>query len=294
MKSLVQWLLFLLIVAIASGALLFAIYMGKEGFGPIWLPAVIAGFLGVLLFGWRLLHSTILSRRGFYWLGVLSLAIPFSLHALFALYGSYLWAGGQLWVARARIIEYRETPIRWPGLQEPVGVRLELVTAVPVKLPGIFHSPRIILGQSERASDTSDPWPCHSTPGTQACFIEPIGLMRSPAVVSEAAATRLSFDLYSSNIDYLNPHSRVCLLTNSISATKHIGTRRIRWRFATEGGIIVDLSPLLEEVVAKRGQLLDDENLLRMNRVLSVETLKKLGYDQCPATAVPGSTCYCR
>lgn len=292
MKFLVQILLFPFILLISGAALLIGFAVAKEGYGSLWIWAGIAGFLGLLLFGWQRVHSKVKSLRGLYWAGLAALTLPLLLYIFVLAYGTYLWVGGQLLMMHARVVEYRETPIYWTGLADPIGVRVELTVSVPFKPTGVFHPPQIIVAPTKQGDGEPEALSCYGVHEHYACLTEPIGLFRSTAVITDNSATHLSFDLYSTSVAYLNPQAKVCLATSAPPLRKGFGERQVIWRFAT-GMHVFDLGPLLETTISQRSRLLGAQDVLNLERVLSPAKLEQLGYRLCHSSP-PGSTCYCR
>jgi len=160
-RRLLQVILFLIIVIFAAGAVFAMLPLAKEGTDFTDLPA----FLGVAV--------TALVLAALWWLAVrhslrkslvpwIILAIPLMMHAGMA----YRLIAGRLEAQRfeetAKISDYGETPIEWPGFDGPVGLRIsfklhhEPLSRALILPPEIRMAPSVSIPRDKlHASQTS-------------------------------------------------------------------------------------------------------------------------------------------
>lgn len=276
----------------ALGAALFGAVSGKEGIGDLRVWASILSVLALTLTGWHLVRSQTRWGARLYWIGVAVLGLPLLIYFLVLGYVGFVWAGGQWAMTRAAITAYRETPIHWPGITDPVGVRVDITVSVPFRLPGIFHPPKILALPRGSGTDDRSLSLCYGAHEQYACLTEPVGLLQSPAVIADPAATRLSFALYPSSILYLDPQRRRICLSDRAASRDGFNERRVVWWFATAAETL-DFGALLQTASATTHWLSAD-NVIKLERAFSPAAFEQLGYRPCPPPTDTDRRCYCR
>lgn len=296
-------LLVFVVVGLGSPvALLFLLPWLKEGFGVEELPlfAAILGALATAAVVWWAVNRR--SRGALFVLGLLALGPPLLAYAgLTTRLVVNHWRGRRL-ERTVRILSLRESEIRWPGVEGPVGVRLELELEHAVGLEGNLFPPKVVMG--------SDPRP---RAGDYFFRVAEHGIDRAlEAPVSETAQTpprdvlarpgrvRLTFELFSSALQrrdgaaaclgqYTPPRAPGKLAR---SDGKDLGAA---WMFAASGGVIVDLGLALTDAL-RLGSALQGkpDEWRRMIDRLEPASLEAAGYRRCPPQR-PGSfeSCYC-
>src|SRR5688500_915122 len=144
----------LLLVAILPASLLSLLFLLpwlKEGFDVDELPmfAGIAGALALAAALWWLVHRG--TRGTAFALGLLALLLPLAAYSLLAVrLAVNEWRGRRMERA-LRVVSIREAAITWPGIPDPVGVRLDIELEHDIGVEGSLLAPRVIMGR--------DPWP---------------------------------------------------------------------------------------------------------------------------------------
>ena len=291
-RFIAQLLLLPLAIVAALGAALFGAVSGKEGIGDLGVWTGILGVLALMLTGWHLVRSRTRWGARLHWIGVAILGLPLLIYFLVLGYMGFVWVGGRWAMTRATITAYHETPIHWPGIADPVGVRVDITVSVPFRLPGIFHPPKIFALPRGSEIDGRSLSLCYGAHEQYACLTEPIGLLRSPAVIADPAATRLSFELYPSSILYLDPQrNRVCL-SDQTAGRDGFDEQRVVWWFATAAEML-DFGALLQ-TASTTTQWLKAANVIKLERALSPAAFEQWGYRPCPPPTDTDRHCYCR
>jgi hypothetical protein len=293
--------LLVVLVLGALVALLFLLPWLKEGFGIEELPlfAGIAAALLVALLGWTALHRR--RRGGAFWTGAAFVALPLCLHAALAARVLVNHLRGRALARSVRIVSLAESEIRWPGIPEAVGVRMDLEVEHGIGRAGNLFAPRVIMG--------ADPRPAYRDyffggldPGVDPMLSTPLFEIGGPPrdVFARPGRARVSFDLLPSALARREGNA-LCLLsrasgpTGGRTAAPPGGDLGAAWFFAAGGGVIVDLSGPLTEALRKGSRLQGrPEEWSRLLKRMEPDRLEAAGLRRCaPPRAGYGEVCYC-
>ncbi len=285
------------LVALAALALLLPSL--KEGYGREELGqfAAIAIGLAVLAAGWWLLNRE--GHRGAAATGVALLAVPLLIYAgLAAQIAVNGWRARRL-ARTVRVAAIRQTDLRWPGIAEPVGVRVEIELDQAVGLVGNLFAPKVVMGVDPRP--TADDYFSIQYREGPVLTVPLLDLEAQPPrdVLARPGPTRLVYDLLPSTVSRRDGEM-VCLETAFAEASprasrqgSHLGAS---WLFAAPGGIIVDLSAPLTDALRRMSALEGRPAAWdAMMRAVSPDRLSLAGYQPC-ASSRPGvrGRCVCR
>jgi hypothetical protein len=207
----------------------------------------------------------------------------------------------------ARIENYIETPILWPGLPEPVGLHIEFELHHASAPEGSLFPPKILMGNSVALSYRSYDSEYFSRRAYLTAplfhFVNPDPLReaerisRERRVLMAAQPAHLAYDLYPGNIWRLGAPGQACFVTSAPVSRHENGEGEnlsAIWYFAASGGVRVDLSGLLTDVLRKQSAL---QNRLpewtSMLEGLQPEAMQQAGYEPCPNTSSFGASELC-
>jgi len=282
---------------VAGFALALLLPLVKEGYGTEDLPhlARVAAALGVLAAGWWLVNGRRHRRTGL--AGVALLAAPLLLYTTMAIRVVQRRARGRRLAGTVHVIALRETPLRFAGIAEPVGVRMEVEFDQAVALEGNLFAPKVVMAADPRP--TADEY--FAIDATDEAVLTPpvFELARQPPrdVIARAGRTRIVYDLLPGSIKRRDGEA-VCLdaagaapSTPSATSGSHLGAA---WLFAAAGGERVDLGPALTEALrrssAYEGRPAAWTALLDATRP---EALARAGYTPCLSPPPGGERCLC-
>jgi hypothetical protein len=288
--------------AIALVALAFLLPWLKEGFDREELPlfASIAAGLGIVAGLWWLANRRGAPRLAA--IGATLLALPFCVYAALSVRVLVNDWRGRRASRTVRILALRETEIRWPGLEGPVGVRLEVELEHAIGLEGNLFAPKILMGADPRPT-YRDYFFGPMDQGVDAFLTVP-GLERDqyPArdVFVRPGRVRMAFELFPSTMDRRDGNA-VCFSAMvarpvfeglSYEAGAHLGAA---WFFAAPGTIYVDLSAPLTQALRRFSAFEGKADPWQaMMRRLEPERLRAAGYRACePPRPGGGEACYC-
>ena len=145
MKLVLRCLVFVGLVAAAGLALLLLFPGLKEGMSQEELPALLGGTVALLLLGllWWLVCGRSLKLSILGWL-VLALPTAIGLSQAGRLVAANLQ--GLRLASLARIEDYKETPIVWPGFDGPVGLTISFDLVHPDDVSALILPPEIRMG----------------------------------------------------------------------------------------------------------------------------------------------------
>jgi hypothetical protein len=271
----------------------------KEGHDVEELPlfaGMTAGLLALAFVAWKALRA----RPPLLVAGLLGLSAPLAAYAFLTLdiVGDE-WRGRSL-AKSLRITSVRETPIEWPGVDGPVGLRLEIELQHDIRMPGNLYAPKLRMG-SAAVPTRRDYFFGPAFGGSEAAFLQqPVfqyagRWQEQPSLTGSPA--KLSYDLYPWKVQSYEAGRRVCF--GKWDAERALASAPgselgACWMFAGRGGTYVDMSgSLTAELRGKsryQGRREEWEALLRR---LEPASLAARGWSACD-DAQTGDRCYCR
>lgn len=293
----------LLLLVVCAGALasLFLLPWLKEGHDIEELPlfASVSAALLVLGIAWWAVNRR--SPGVLFALGALALGLPWLAYAGLCLRLVWNeWQGRRL-ARSVRVVAIRETEIRWPGLDGPVGVRLELELEQAIGRRGFATSPRILMGADPRP-DRRDYYFGAFDHGVDDFLERPIAELPSSDAgpFAEPGRTTIAYELFPGTLQrrdgtaacLVDPRLRPGRRAPEPPAGSDLGAA---WFFVAEGGPYVDLSAPLTEALRRGSRLQGDPKAWSaMMRRVERNVLEGAGYTRCPP-ARPGQfeACYC-
>jgi len=293
--------LFVVVVAAAALACLFLLPWLKEGHDIEELPlfASIAGGLACLAVVWWLAHRKRLG--GLFAWGATALAVPLLAYACLSLRLVWNdWQGRRL-ARTVKVVALRETEIRWPRLDGPVGVRLEIDVEHAIGRRGFASSPRILMG-ADPHPDRREYYFGTFDRGVDDYLERPIFELPAPEADAFARSGRatLAYELFPGALQRRDG-SAVCLIDPRLYPGKRApappggSDLGAAWFFVAEGGTYVDLSAPLTEALRRGSRLQGDPQAWgALMRRLEPRALEGAGYTPC-APSRPGQfeSCYC-
>ncbi len=294
----------ILLVVLALGglaALVFLLPWLKEGFGIEELPlfaGIAVGLLAALAL-WVRLHRA--HRGPTFWAGAVLAAVPLVAYGALAVGVSVdEWRGRRL-ARTVRVVSLTESEILWPGLMEPIGVRLEIEIEHAIGLQGNLFAPRIVMGADPRPA-YRDYFAGALNPGVDPMLWSPVFELGGPPrdVVARPGRVRLGYDMFASALAQ-RAGDALCLLgrasgpTGGRTAVPDGGNLGAAWFFAAEGGVIVDMSGPLTEALRRGSRLQGRADAWRaLLERLEPAGLEATGFTRCaPPGVASGEPCYC-
>jgi len=300
---------FVLLCVFAILGLGAALLLDKEG-----LPGSLFYFGGalfflVLFYGWFWLYRREQGEqargKALYYLGVAVIVAPFAYYLYHGLLGSVQAARIAIYTDSLAITNYQESLIAWPGIEAPVGVRLEFDLQHRLHPPGYFRSPRLLIGDQARgplANAAQAYWEYCTEPLVDgiACMMAPLWPISSQPALAQGNVTHLSFDIYPSNLYYFESPDRLCLRRRFPYAKAGVEGEAAAalWHFAA-GNENIELSQLLSDTLDNHSQLFTELKDVRpMFARFQYEALEAAGYEACEIkNAIRFSDqgeCFCR
>ena len=263
----------------------------KEGCDLEQLPlfASVATGIGVLAAVWWLV------TRGapvFRTLGLVILALPLSVHLLLVVTLSKNWLTARAEASRARIVSLRESPIRWPRIDDPVGLRLDIELEHTMSPRGILYPPQVRMDGPEVPS----PKGYFGTRGRSALGVSP---WRQPDAAPPPSPARLVYELYPPAVMLLSAGEWICLEESPIldvpctDGGYHLGAI---WFAARAAGASVDLSELLTGALREASSFEGQPSAwCAMLERLTPAALEAAGYRRCTVRWKQSEikSCYC-
>jgi hypothetical protein len=299
MKAL-RFALFVVVSGAAVLASLLLLPWLKEGHDIEELPlfASIAAALTLLGLAWWAVNRS--GSGALFAFGAVALALPWL---------AYTWLSVRLvwndWWGRrlARTVAFvaiRETEIRWPHVDGPVGIRLELELQHAIARRGFAESPRIVMGVDPRPT-RRDYYLGPFDRGVDDFLERPI--YEPPTHEQDAFAsvgrTTFVYELFPGTLQRRDGIA-VCLVDPRLRPGKRAPAASgsdlgAAWFFVGEGGPYVDLSAPLTEALRRGSRLQGDPKAWSaMMRRVEPNALEAAGYTRCTPTR-PGQSeaCYC-
>jgi hypothetical protein len=298
-------LTFLMFLVIAAGSLLALVLLLpslKEGFGIEELPlfaGVTAALLALVVVWWLVQRGT---RGALYWTGMAVLAVPLAAYAFLCVrVVANDWRGRRL-ARTVRVVSLREDEVRWPGLADPIGVRLDLELEHAIGLEGNVFPPKVVMAADPRP-DYDDYFFGPMDRGVDATLEANVFQPGDPEIprhlLLHPGRVRLSYELFPS-ILVRRDAGTLCLTDRgrtaggqglAISSGGNLGAA---WFFAAPGGLIVDMSAPLTNGLRQWSALQAARDWRRLMRSLEPATLEAQGLRRCVPPR-PGSfeVCYC-
>jgi hypothetical protein len=293
--------LFVVVVGAAALASLFLLPWLKEGHDIEELPlfASIAAALAGLELVWWVVHR----RRfgGLFAWGATALAVPLLTYACLSLRLVWNdWQGRRL-ARTVKVVALRETEIRWPRLDGPVGVRLEIDVEHAIGRRGFASSPRILMGTDphpDRRDYNFGPF----DHGVDDFLERPISELPAPQAdaFARSGRTTLAYELFPGTLQRRDG-SAVCLVDPRLHPGKRVPAPAsgsdlgAAWFFVAEGGPYVDLSAPLTEALRGESRFQGDLQAWgALMRRLEPPALESAGYSRCvPPRPGQFEACYC-
>ncbi len=304
MSTLIKSLLFLLVCLASVLCLYLLIPLLKEGWpsnSVLYILGIIA-ILSSLLLLWHWLWTKVWrAEKGvFHFFGMVLPAIPLVI---------YLWIGGltAYYLIQASILSgqvtiktYQETPIYWPGFDQPVGISLMLQLSQPLQLSGNLLGPKIIAEKSAHGLPKNGPMAsymgyCLTPSGEYVCLTEPMRPMLPEAGKSSKTTGKYTYQLFSSNIGYMESPERLCIRQQTIKDfSGDSAPIQALWIFATEANATINLSHKLTVSIHENNSYLASfPQIHHMHLQFQASSLKRAGYDPCTLKSLH-KHCYCR
>ena len=292
--------LFVAVACAAALASLFLLPWLKEGHDVEELPLFASIAAALLLLGlvWWAVNRR--SAGVLFALGTAALALPFLAYGGLSMRLVWNeWQGRRL-ARTVRVVAIRETDIRWPGLDGPVGIRLEIEMEQAIGRKGFATSPRIQMSADPRP-DRRDYYYGPFDRGVDDFLERPIAELPPPGSgpFVTPGRTRVVYELFPGTLQHRNG-AAVCLVDPRLfpvrAATPPNGSDLgAAWFFVAEGGVYVDLSTLLTEAVRRHSRLQGDPGTwYAMMRRVERAALESAGYARCaPSRPERFEACYC-
>ena len=263
----------------------------KEGCDLEELPlfASVATGIGVLAAVWWLVTW---GAPVFRTLGLVILALPLSVHLLLVVTLSKNWLTARAEASRARIVSLRESPIRWPRIDDPVGLRLDIELEHTMSPRGILYPPQVRMDGPEVPS----PKGYFGTRGRSALGVSP---WRQPDAAPPPSPARLVYELYPPAVMLLSAGEWICLEESPIldvpctDGGYHLGAI---WFAARAAGASVDLSELLTGALREASSFEGRPSTwCAMLERLTPAALEAAGYRRCTVRWKQSEikSCYC-
>ena len=287
-------------------ALLQSLVWGKEGFGledlgtaGLWL----AGLAAAAAVWWAACRRAAFpAPRPLLWTGLFLLALPFSCVAGL---GGWTAVNGvrAARVARdVRIVRYAETPLVPPGLDGPIGLRIELTLAHPPLPEGNLLPPRVVLTGPGVA--LGDYFAVPFSPAGRWMLERPLmqplsGSERNRRVLATPGPTALSYDLYAAPVRAVSPTSQICLEKargDTAASDPHAAEMSAAWVFHADGGFVVRVGTALTRTLRHSSRFAGRANEWKaMTRRSTAENLQRAGYTPCRSdnALLNEGSCWC-
>ena len=304
MASVLKTVLLLVIVVASALALYLLVPLLKEGWPTrsLWYVFGIVGLLAALMWLWYFLWTRVwrATKQGVYALGLLVPTLPLFLYAYIGCAEAFYVVRAGIFSSRVTISRYHDALLYWPGVEQPVGVHLELEIEPPFQLPGSFLSPKIVVvnPDSMRAGHSAIEnylRHCGGPADSHPCLTAPLSPYRTPATMKEGGPIRLVYDLFSANLDHLEDPVRICLKERAptLRIDKEQDVRAL-WLLGSEGDVVIDLGEKLTEQMHRvSGVQWTPETLRVLYLALREDTLMRAGYRSCDLHR-QNAYCYCR
>ena len=293
-------------LAIAAGSLLALVLLLpslKEGFGIEELPlfaGVTAVLATVVVVWWLVLRRT---RGALYRTGLVVLAVPLAAYAYLCVrVAANDWRGRRL-ARTVRMVSLRDHEVRWPGLADPIGVRLDLELEHAIGLEGNLYPPKIVMAADPRPT-YDDYFFGPMDRGVDATLEANVFQPGDPEIPRDVlllpGRVRLSYELFPSVL-VRRAAGRLCLTDRERTAGRRElaisrgGNLGAAWFFAAPGGLIVDMSAPLTDGLRRWSALQGrPEDWRCLMRSLEPAALEAQGFRLCaPPRPASFEVCYC-
>src|SRR5439155_2623497 len=202
------------------------------------------------------------------------------------------WLTARAEASRARIVSLRESPIRWPRIDDPVGLRLDIELEHTMSPRGILYPPQVRMDGPEVPS----PKGYFGTRGRSALGVSP---WRQPDAAPPPSPARLVYELYPPAVMLLSAGEWICLEESPIldvpctDGGYHLGAI---WFAARAAGASVDLSELLTRALREASSFEGRPSTwCAMLERLTPAGLEAAGYRRCTVWWKQSEieSCYC-
>lgn len=199
--------------------------------------------------------------------GVVITTVPLLYYGFAGTYGLLKVSQLALFQNMVRIAAYEEQPIVWEGFEYPVGVRVSIKLDYPFNPGGWIRYPRIAIpgesvlskGQESEAVENTLPdparyWEKCQTPLVEGegCFTQPIWpIGKYPELTSESMG-ELVFDLYPSNLNYLESPNRLCIRERSPYAGIKVAAAPVVYWHLVYNNELFDIAPILQAAIVEK------------------------------------------
>lgn len=272
--------------------------------------AALRAFLAILLFAglaytWYRLNRRVPTEPQFYVAGLVLVLLPLAWFLFSAGTNGYVYGKILLFDRQLSLENYSEEPIVWDGFDGPVGLRVQLELKHPVAIEGYLRNPKLLLGNAAvPALETprKSYWSYCSEPVKDlvSCLTAPLWPMREFPALADAESTLITYELYPSNLFYLESPQRLCLKTRQPYITGNFEVQSVTalWHLVGSGRD-VDLSRRFSRLLqAQSAALKDGEQVEQWLLRMQSGSLLAAGYENCEIKQAirynEETECYCR
>ncbi|MDH5634180.1 MAG: hypothetical protein OEZ10_14510 [Gammaproteobacteria bacterium] len=281
----------------------------------------VATALVLVLYAWFRIHprSAPLKGEAFYLFlsGVIVTSLPLLYYLATGGFGLYKIVQFRLFESGASITAYEESPVNLPGFAQPVGVKMTLTLSHSVNPGGWIRNPRIVIAGSSPLDGTgkTEPdgkagssipaeayWDFCQAPIVEGagCFTQPIWPIRDYPVLSDSGTTVLSYEIYPSNLYYVDEkRTRICLRSRApYEGVTPVGGLVVHWHLAYNEQLL-NIAGLLEDRIREQSAFFrNTEGIKWSYSSLQSEDVIQAGYQPCAAMDAirfsEETECYCR
>jgi len=321
-ESIAYTLGFIASVVVGLFALLWFLVGAKEG-GDIGSDFLGWVFSIVLLFFWGLIfknsetrYQKILSGTGVLYFTILSF---FYSGVLFPNLWNHFKSPSM--PEQARIENFKETQIVWPGFDAPAGIRIEFDLIHSASVTGVFTRPILWMGPQKERSDKSHYYDAFlnnkyfvvdqnllDSDYQVIVRLEPVLNVSKAPRLNKSSSIKLAYELYPTTLAAQVDSSHLCIGNQSYGMIKdrkvepiyNRGTRlNSVWIFLGSRELEVDMSPVLTAAVHEHSSLQNNPELWeKMHKQLEPNNLTQAGFQECELrnkrNRIIQSKCFCR
>lgn len=238
-------------------------------------------------------------------IGYIVTAVPAIVYVLIVFQQTWYLIQAKIFISKTVISDYQEEAIEWRGFDSPTGLRITITLDHPISLSGYLRSPKLIMGKKgvnipkdlDRAY-----WQFCGEPvvDDSSCLTAPIWPMKPFPELSEDAPTILTFELFPSNLYYIESENKVCLRKrNPYSEVSFVGLDTVAlWHFLGNEHKL-EMTEILTNTIRKKSTILKDiEFVQKMYRNAESGAFLAAGYQGCEVRKAilftDETECFCR
>ncbi len=297
------------VVAAAGGAYHLILFKNENIYTSFWYGVGIMFIFSGLVYLWFSLYRKHEAKNVWdirlRFLGYFVTGLPALIYILIVVQQTYRLVQVKIFTSQTVISEYQEQPIIWQGFDSPVGIRISITLDYPMALPGYMRYPKLVMGKmgSEIPVDLDRAyWKYCSEPvvDESSCLTTPIWPVKDFPVLPENSPSELSFDLFPSNLYYMENENRVCLKKrNPYSEVSFVGLDKIVLWHLIGNNHKLELTEMLTTTVREKSKLLKDIDLVqKIYRNAESGAFLAAGYQGCEIKrAIPFTSeteCFCK